>query len=49
MNKEKSFYKMCLPASIFFLLMENYINHLDCEFCLLGLLWICPVTSLGIL
>lgn len=49
MNKQKVLYKMCLPTSTVFVFMENYINSINGEFCLLGPLQMCPVTSFGVL
>lgn len=46
---KKSLYKTCLPASTVFVFMENFINCINGELCLLGPLWICPVLSLGVL
>lgn len=37
MNKQiKTLYNMYLPTSIAFAFMGNYINYINCEFCLLG-------------
>lgn len=50
MNKYTKYISLkCIHTQVLFLCLENDVNYINCEFRLLGPLWICSFASFGIL